>query len=240
MQQWGKGTVALYTVAGDDRYRVILTTPKTQVDGKTEIKIADLNKKIFEFRAALQNPAVDPRPLGKELYDILIKPIEKDLEAAEAKTLLWSLDGTLRYIPFAALSPDGVHYLAEKYQNVVITSTTRQILLAETDPNWRLLGAGVTKESRLTEPNGTQEITFSALPEVKNELLKIVSSEDAKIKETGLLKGKRLIDEGFNLSTLENGITQRVGRQTEIQRDSSGDAFPARRRYGEIVSADGQ
>jgi CHAT domain-containing protein len=213
LQQWGNGTVALYTVAADERYRVILTTPKTQTDGKTEIKIADLNKKIFEFRAALQNPAVDPRPLGKELYDILIKPIEKDLIAAEAKTLLWSLDGTLRYIPFAALSPDGKTYLAEKYQNVVITSTTRQSLLAETDPNWHLLGAGVTKASRLTEPNGTEEITFSALPGVRTELLKIVSDEDAKSRETGLLTGRRLIDEGFNLASLESGMSQRVSAQ---------------------------
>ncbi len=211
LQLWGNGTVALYTVAGEDRYRVILTTPKTQTDGKTEIKIADLNKKIFEFRAALQNPAADPRPLGKELYDILIKPIAKDLLAADAKTLLWSLDGTLRYIPFAALSPDGVHYLAEKYQTVVVTSTTRQSLLAETDPNWRLLGAGVTKESRLIEPNGTQELTFSRLPGVGDELLKIVNSEDAKTKETGLLSGIRLIDDGFNLTSIEAGMSQRTG-----------------------------
>ena len=211
LQQWGNGTVALYTVAGDDRYRVILTTPKTQIDGKTEIKIADLNRKIFEFRTALQNPLVDPRPLGKELYDILIKPIEKDLIAAEAKTLLWSLDGTLRYIPFAALSPDGIHYLAEKYQTVVVTSTTRNSLVAEVNPNWRLLGAGVTKESKLIEPNGTEEIFFSRLPGVESELLKIVSNEDAKPQETGLMMGKRLIDDGFNLTALENGMSQRVG-----------------------------
>ena len=201
----------LYTVAGESRYRVILTTPKTQTDGKTEIKIADLNRKIFEFRTALQNPLVDPRPLGKELYDILIKPIEKDLIAAEAKTLLWSLDGTLRYIPFAALSPDGIHYLAEKYQTVVVTSTTRQSLVAEVNPNWRLLGAGVTKESKLIEPNGTQEIFFSKLPGVESELLQIVSNEDAKPQEKGLILGKRLIDDGFNLAALENGMSQRVG-----------------------------
>ncbi len=210
LEQWGNGTVALYTIAGEDRYRVILTTPKTQIDGKTEIKIADLNRKIFAFRAALQNPAVDPRPMGKELYDILIKPIEKDLLAAEAKTLVWSLDGTLRYIPFAALSPDGVHYLAEKYQTVVVTSTTRQSLVAEVNPNWRLLGAGVTKESKLIEPNGTQEIFFSKLPGVESELLNIVSNEDAAKKETGLMTGKRLIDDGFNLTSLENGMSQRV------------------------------
>lgn len=213
LQQWGNGTVALYTVAGDERYRVILTTPKTQTDGKTEIKITDLNKKIFEFRAALQNPAVDPRSLGKELYDILIKPVEKDLAAAEAKTLLWSLDGTLRYIPIAALSPDGKTYLAEKYQTVVITSTTRQSLLAETDPNWRLLGAGVTKASKLVEPNGTGEIAFSALPGVQSELVKIVSDEEAKARETGLLSGRRLIDESFNLPALESGMSQRAADQ---------------------------
>ena len=222
LQQWGNGTVTLYTVVGEDRYRVILTTPKTQTDGKTEYKevklpngerlenVGDLNKKIFEFRAALQNPAVDPRPLGKQLYDILIKPIEKDLLAAEAKTLVWSLDGTLRYIPLAALSPDGVHYLAEKYQTVVVTSTTRQSLVAETNPNWRLLGAGVTKESHLTEPNGTQELTFSALPGVSSELSQIVNSEDAQTKENGLIKGKRLIDENFNLAAFENGMSQRT------------------------------
>jgi Flp pilus assembly protein TadD len=75
LQKWGAGTVALYTIMGKDRYRVILTTSKAQVDGKTEISAAELNKKIFAFRAALENPCacVDPRPLGKELYDILIK-----------------------------------------------------------------------------------------------------------------------------------------------------------------------
>ena len=56
LQQWGAGTVAISTILGVDRYRVVLTTAKVQVDGKTEIKSADLNKKIFDFRAALQNP----------------------------------------------------------------------------------------------------------------------------------------------------------------------------------------
>ena len=53
LRRWGAGTVALYTVAGADTYRVVLTTPKVQVDGKTEIKLADLNKKVFEFRSAV-------------------------------------------------------------------------------------------------------------------------------------------------------------------------------------------
>ncbi|MGH9970569.1 MAG: CHAT domain-containing protein [Pyrinomonadaceae bacterium] len=213
LQDWGSGTVAVYTIAGEERYRVILTTPKVQIDGKTEIKAADLNKKIFEFRAALQSPSVDPRPLGKELYDILIKPIERDLAAAEAKTLLWSLDGTLRYIPVAALSPDGVHYLAEKYQSVVVTSTIRPNLMSEIDPNWQVLGAGVTKPSRVIEPNGIAEILFSALPGVASELQAVVRGNEMQGAEKNGTKGMRLVDDDFDLVALENSMSSRIGRK---------------------------
>jgi tetratricopeptide (TPR) repeat protein len=67
LKGWGEGVVSLYTIVGEDRYRVVLTTPNVQVDGKTEIKGADLNKKIAAFRAAVQDTRIDPRPLGKEI-----------------------------------------------------------------------------------------------------------------------------------------------------------------------------
>ena len=211
LQNWGTGTVALHTIVGEERYRIILTTPKVQIDGKTEIKAADLNQKIFAFRTALQNPTIDPRPLGKELYDILVKPIEKNLAAAEAKTLLWSLDGTLRYIPLAALSPDGVHYLAEKYQSVVVTSTIRQNLISEPDPKWHVLGAGVTKQSRVMEPNGIAEILFSALPGVASELRAVVRDAGTPSSEKDGVKGMTLLDDDFDLLALEDGMSGRIG-----------------------------
>lgn len=206
LQQWGAGTVAVSTILGADRYRVVLTTPKVQVDGKTEITSADLNKKIFEFRAALQNPNVDPRSLGKELYDILVKPIEASLVGAEAKTLVWTLDGTLRYIPIAALF-DGEKYLAQKYQNVVVTSTTRQVLQAQTDSDWRALGLGVSKASSVNLSFSESQISFSALPGVTQELQKIVRNED---KEKGILFGRRYVDGDFTVAALKDqlGLTQ--------------------------------
>ena len=57
-----------------------------------KITAAELNKKIFAFREAVKNPNVDPRPLGKELYDVLVKPFEAQLDASKTKTILWSLD----------------------------------------------------------------------------------------------------------------------------------------------------
>ena len=202
LQQWGVRTVAISTILGADRYRVVLTTPKVQVDGKTEIKSAELNKKIFEFRAALQNPQVDPRPLGKELYDILVKPIEASLIGAEAKTLVWTLDGTLRYIPIAALF-DGEKYLAQKYQNVVVTSTTRQVLQAQTDSDWRALGLGVSKASSVSIPLSEGQISFAALPGVTQELQKIVRNEDT---ESGILFGRRYVDGEFTVATLKDQL----------------------------------
>lgn len=127
LKSWGEGIVALYTVVGDDRYRVILTTPDAQIDGKTEISAGDLNKKIADFRQVVQNPNADPRPLGRELYDILIKPIEKQLSDAKAKTLLLSLDGTLRNLPLAALW-DGKEYFGQKYENVLFINKSHKYL----------------------------------------------------------------------------------------------------------------
>jgi CHAT domain-containing protein/tetratricopeptide (TPR) repeat protein len=207
LRQWGEGTVALYTIAGDDRYRVILTTPSVQTSGKSEIKIADLNKKIFAFREALTDPAIDPRPLGKELYDILIKPIEKDLQGARAKTLLWSLDGTLRYIPIAALW-DGKQYLAQKYQTVVITSTTRQSLSADTTKKWEVLGVGVTNAQTVPNPIAPSEkISFSALPGVKTELTTIVRDEQIPT-EKGILSGRKYLDTDFNVKNFADSLTR--------------------------------
>lgn len=203
LKNWGEGTVALSTILGEDRYRVILTTANAQIDGKTEIKAADLNRKIFAFREALLNPAIDPKPLGKELYDVLIKPIEKDLAAANAKTLLWSLDGTLRYIPIAALW-DGNQYVVQKYQTVIVTSTTRQSLQAEVNKNWRILGAGVSKASEVTDANTAQKYSFDELKSVAQELSAVVGGQSPKNNTTGI----SLIDAAFTENALKQELMQ--------------------------------
>ena len=229
LREWGTGTVALSTIVGEDRYRVILTTPTVQVDGKTEIKVADLNRKIFAFRQALLNPAIDPRPLGKELYDVLVKPIEKDLDAAGAKTLLWSLDGTLRYIPINALW-DGNQYLVQKYQNVIVTSTTRQSLQAAVNNDWRVLGGGVTKASQVTDPNTAQKLSFDELKGVSGELSSIIA--DYGSAKTGVLPGMRLMDTAFS----EDALKQQLGQTTGDHRKFNVVHFATHFRLGNDTS----
>lgn len=209
---WEKGTVVLHTVVTENRYRVILTTPTMQVDGRTDINISELNKKIFAFRAALRDRSVDPRPLGKELYNILIRPIEDDLAGNGARTLVWSLDGPLRYIPFAALSPDGKTYLVEKYQNAVLTPRTRDGI-SEANSNWNVLGVGVSNASTVPDPmDASQMIQFKALPGARIELMKIVRDGN-KPGETGIFSGRRLMNRDFTAAAFSDSLAGARGRK---------------------------
>ncbi|HUR96750.1 MAG TPA: tetratricopeptide repeat protein [Pyrinomonadaceae bacterium] len=203
LRRVGPDVVLVSTYLLPERYRAIVTTGRTMVDRKVEysaIKLtgADINRKIFEFQRALQNPKVDTRKLGKELYDIFVKPLENDLRGAGAKTILWSLDGSLRYIPLAALSPDGKTYLAEQYQNVVVTLGRQTNLFAKpTGEEWRAIGAGVSK----------QHAGFSALPSVPAEIGSIVRDQK---HSAGVLDGTRMLDEQFNLESLRNTVPQQT------------------------------
>lgn len=202
LRRAGPDVVLVSTYLLPERYRAIVTTGRTMVDRKVEygslnLTGADINRKIFEFQRALQNPKADPRKVGKELYDIFVKPLENDLRGAGAKTVLWSLDGTLRYIPMAALSPDGKTYLAEYYQNVIVTLGRQTNLFAKpTGDEWRAIGAGVSK----------QHPGFSALPSVPREIGSIVRDRS----EAGVLEGTKMLDEQFNLDAFRNTVPQQT------------------------------
>jgi CHAT domain-containing protein/uncharacterized protein HemY len=196
LRELGAGTVALYTLVTDEGYRVILTTPDFQKGFQSTIKAADLNRKVLEFREVLQNPRLDPRPLAQELYKILLGPLANDLKTAKAQTLMWSLDGVLRYVPVAALY-DGQAYLVERYRNVVFTPASQARLKDAPSRNWRALGLGVTKAHGARIP---------ALPGVLDELRGIIREEGGT---TGVLPGTLKLDEAFTQEAMLAGLRQR-------------------------------
>jgi CHAT domain-containing protein len=192
----GAGVVALYTLVGEDKYRVILTTADFQKGYEYPIKSADLNRKVLEFREVLQNPKLDPLPLAQELYTILLGPVAKDLAKAKAKTVMWSLDGVLRYVPVSALH-DGKKYLIEQYENVVFTPASQARLKDAPARNWNALGLGVSKAHGERIP---------ALPGVVDEMRGIIRSDDNK---TGVLPGVLELDEQFTQDTMLAQLRQR-------------------------------
>lgn len=204
LRELGKGTVALYTLVGEDKYRVILTTADFQKGYEYPIKAADLNRKVLEFRDVLQNPKLDPLPLAQELYRILLGPVAKDLAKAKAQTIMWSLDGVLRYVPVSALN-DGKHYLVEQYQNVVFTPASQARLKDAPARNWDALGLGVSKAHGERIP---------ALPGVLDEMRGIIRDEstsnaDGTGKQTGVLPGVVKLDEQFTQEAMLTQLRQR-------------------------------
>jgi CHAT domain-containing protein len=199
LREMGSGAVALYTLVGDDKYRVILVTPDIQKAYEYPVKGADLARKVAAFREVLQNPRLDPLPLAQELYRILVGPLGKDLHGAKAETLMWSLDGVLRYIPMAALH-DGQKYLVESYRNEVFTLATQTRLKDQPSPKWKALGMGVSK----AQPG------FMALPGVPEELRAIIHEESATGDERrGALPGKVLLDETFTDESMRVSLRQK-------------------------------
>lgn len=204
-------TVIISTIASAERLNIILTTDSFQKAYTVDIASANLNKLVADFRKAVQNPAVDPRILGQKLYNILLKPLEKDLAGSGAKTLVWSLDGTLRYVPLSALW-DGNKYLAERYANAVITLASRDKLkdLPSDKSAWKTVGFGVSKAATVeeTEAGAPVKRQFDALASVPEELCKVVNDSESahKCADKGIIAGRRFLDEQFTLQEFRNQL----------------------------------
>jgi CHAT domain-containing protein len=185
LKMLGHGVVLLQYVVTEKNIRIFLTSPQLQLVRTTEISAKELNRKISEFRRALQNPAVDPRPLGQELYQLLLAPVANDLKQVQAQTLMLSLDGSLRYLPMAALF-DGQAYLMERFSLSVYTEVAKGNLSGKPIVQWRVAGLGTTR--KIGE--------FAPLPSVQQELdgiIKVGSSNS----NLGVLPGDIYLNENF-------------------------------------------
>lgn len=197
-------TVIISTIVGEDRLNLIVTTSDVQKAHTVEIKAADLNKLVADFRETVKNPNLDPRSLGKQLYDKLFPAaLQKDLENIKADTVVWSLDGTLRYVPMSALW-DGEKYLVERYNQAVITLASRDKLESNANSirqSWVAFGVGVSKPFE----------NFNSLPAVPKELCSVVrdakKSEFCKtLGETGVFNGVMLKDEEFTFDIFKQNL----------------------------------
>jgi CHAT domain-containing protein/Tfp pilus assembly protein PilF len=189
-------TVALYTLVGSDRYSVIVITGSTAAAREYPIAEKDLNQKIAAFEQALRDPHSDPKPIAEALYKILISPVKKDLDQAQAQTLVWSLDGVLRYVPIAALY-DGKQYAVENYSIVTITPVSIPHLTEKPDfTNLSAVAMGISRQ---------YESTLPALPAVAGELDNVISDAQNKNAQ-GVLPGTILLNGAFTEKAMEQAL----------------------------------
>jgi CHAT domain-containing protein/tetratricopeptide (TPR) repeat protein len=198
---------AVYTIIGEVNYDVLMVTPTKTFAASYPIKRDDLLKKIEDFRTVLRNPATDPKPLAIELYNILFKPIAKELEKEKAETLMWSLDSSLRYIPVAALfDPAKKEYLAQRYQNTLLTNafTGNSSEGKLPQKSWRGLGIGVSKAFNI-DVRGKNTV-FGELTNILPEVRSVVREESEK---DGVYLGKRLENTEFTLDSFNKNLSEK-------------------------------
>ena len=184
--------VVISTIVGRENLSIIVTTSEIQRPHIIPITEEDLNTRVVEFRKALLTPNGDPRAAAQKLYEVLVKPLENDLAGVRANTLIWSLDGLLRYAPVAALWDKEKGYLVEHYSNVIITLASRHNLaLRPRKRSLHALGVGVSKAYE----------GFTPLSYVPQELQAIIRDSTAQTgkAEHGVMQGKRLLNEDFTL-----------------------------------------
>jgi CHAT domain-containing protein len=197
LRELGPGTVAVYTLLTETSYVAMVITPDARKAVERPIAQADLQRRIFGFRQALQDPRVDPRGPAQQLYTILVGPIARELEQARATTVLWVLDGVLRYVPVVALH-DGRQYVAEKYRSVVFTPASHPNLRDLPSRRWEGLGAGVSRPTA----------GFSGLPAVLDELRRIFREPEGG--SGGIMTGRLLLDDAFTAEAFRSSLRDRL------------------------------
>jgi CHAT domain-containing protein/tetratricopeptide (TPR) repeat protein len=192
---------ALIQALPGDHLRLIVTTEHGSKLVEGGIEIGLLNQKVWAFWQTLLDPRLDPVPLAKDLYNAVFLPIQPQINEAHVSTLLWSVSGTLRYLPFAALH-DGESYLVTRYRNILYNPIGQPGTAA---PAGKILAAGVTRPF----PD------FPALPYVCDELHAIVHTDapptttspcEVSASESGNLPGVMLMDAEFTWKELQTQL----------------------------------
>jgi CHAT domain-containing protein len=181
-------SVLLYPLVLKDSLELILVTPDSPPIHRTvPVKKEQLNKTILAFRQALENPSQDVKKTARQLYDWLIKPIEKDLNQAGAKTLIYAPDDQLRYIPLTALY-DGKQWLVQRFSVNHITAASLTNFNIPPESRLRVLAGAFTKGNYQFQV-GNRRVAFSGLPFAAREVQNLADA----VPET-----KQLLDDAFS------------------------------------------
>ena len=193
---------SLYTLAGDERFYVLLLTPERVEAFARPVQAGVVDAKAKDFLAALSCPDFDPLEEAAALYDIIFKSastinkrttLEEELETYGPHLLIWSLDDPLDSIPMSALYDAGrKQFLLERYQHAVLTRAEPECVAREPKPWSKGIGLGTSME-------------YTGYPPLLGvrESLSVIF-EDETTRRKGIIDGPALIDARFKRSVLEN------------------------------------
>jgi len=171
--------------ATDQLELVIVTSSGTEVRRRVE---GATRKKVLQVVKQLRESVTNRRNRGylvpaQQLYQWLVAPIEKDLQAQQVNNLTFIMDSGLRLVPIAALH-DGTGFIVERYSVGLMPS------LSLTDTRY------VDLRNKQVLAMGAEKFTDQKpLPSVPVELSEIVGQ---------LWPGESFLNEAFTLDNLKS------------------------------------
>jgi CHAT domain-containing protein/tetratricopeptide (TPR) repeat protein len=189
--------VALYTLEGVDRFRVIAITHTGRFSRSYAITQKDLDKKCQQFLDILSNHQEGVITAAQDLFGVVFSPVQKDLDAMGAETIVWDLDGSLRYIPVGALmNPQTHHYLVEDYNVVNFTPLNHSLEDVPQISGATAIGMGTSRK---------YDQDLEALTNSEVELDSIIS-DPATPNSHGVLPGAILLNGQFTEKAMEEQV----------------------------------
>lgn len=143
------GAVGLQYFAHRDGLTIVITPAKGPlVAREIPTDTQALYAQIRQLGLLLQAPDASKEAcdeLLRKLHDQLFKPIAADLAAAGAKTLMFSLDGRLRLVPFAALIDERGAPVLHRYAVAFFNEASGQSQFSKPQARWRVAAMGLSE-----------------------------------------------------------------------------------------------
>jgi len=188
INQLDRTAAVIYPILLEDRLEVIVSLPQQPLRHySSKILPQEIDNIVAELRSDLRDTSSqDYLEYSRKLYNLLIRPTERELEQSQVKTIVFVLDGSLRNIPMSVLN-DGKQFLVEKYS----LALTPGLQLVDPKPIARQKIAALT--GGLTEASQG----FSALPSVNKELQEV---------QNQIPSSKLLLNANFTKNNLEKAL----------------------------------
>jgi CHAT domain-containing protein/Flp pilus assembly protein TadD len=220
-------SVALYTLSGKDKLHILLVKPDGVEAYSHAVSSDDLAKKVDSLLAVLKNRRINGSTLinpSAELYDLIFKStlnrdqtrtLGADLASYQPDVLLWSLAGSLRRVPMAALyDRTASQYLVEKYQSVVFTRSKKDRFLRESVSWLGGIAFGKSNEPKTScgpaTPLPRTDDSCELLPTPENAkdgvLIALQSVEEDLREIARILGGRGLLNDQFTLESFEQNV----------------------------------
>ncbi len=215
-------TAVLYPIILADRLELLVETRAGISRRAAPVSGAALREKALGFADSLREAKLDYLVRGRELYDLLLRPIQDVLEREAVATIVIVPDGALRLVPVAALH-DGERFAIEKFALVVAPGLTITGTSGGAKREGKLLLAG------LSEPGPSvdklpQEVVDEFMAEPANTLrglglraklaLPGVKEEIASLKHKA--RSQVLLDQEFTVDRFRRELTSGDYRAVHI------------------------